>query len=256
MKITLGTHIVVEQVGQQMFLLDSQNKQVYSLPAEGVVEYSPDTKTVSLAPSLVSEAQKLVDAGVATLPGMVSRRAVVGSTGALVAGGLVAMSMPSAAMAASPVPNGLGGGGEPEGIPAGFWTPFGGDLESRFEIGFYVEESDDLSNALGEIDETEWTLTVFGQTSEFEDDDDDPNFEFQFGLCQEVEFGPWVPCPDEEDRAAYEFFVSIFQACPPGSRGDHPVQGVMSNGQDGGDEKSVLVVFRWDGDNSNVLWDC
>ena len=239
MKITLATHIVVEHVGQQMFLLDSQNRQVYSLPAEGVLEYSADTKTVSVAPSLASEALKLVDAGVATLPGMVSRRAVVGSTGALVAGGLVAMSMPSAAMAASPVPNGLGGGGEPEGILAGSWSPAGSvddddGAVTSIQIDFFVESNPQIEGVFNGPIGDGFILTVFGKTSEFN------------GRFEDIEF--------ELGEPGFDFFLELLGNCPTGiPPGDNFVSGSISNGLAGDNEITAEVVFRWNGANGDEL---
>ena len=153
MKITLATHIVVEQVGQQMFLLDSQNKQVYTLPTEGVAHYAPETQTMIVTPALVPEAQKLVDAGVATLPGMVSRRAVVGSTGVFIGGGLVAMSMPSLAAASSgPTPF------------TGEWI-FGSAQNALEKLEFILLFSLEDVTPLQDADPTiPWTVQLFGRS--------------------------------------------------------------------------------------------
>lgn len=212
---------------------------MYSLPAEGEVEYIRDTKTVSVAPSLVSEAQKLVDAGVATFPGMVSRRTVVGSTGALVAGGLVAMSMPSAAMAASPVPNGLGGGGEPEGILAGSWSPAGSDRDDdgaviSIQIDFFVEANPQIDEVFDGQIKDGFILTVFGNISTFN------------GGFDDIEFEPGEP--------GFDFFLELLGNCPDGiSPGDNLVGGSISNGLAGDDEISADVVFQWNGEEGDEL---
>ena len=158
MKITLATHIVVEHVGNQVFLLDSVGKEVYCLPAEGITHYTSETKTLVVTSELVPEVKRLVDSGVATTTGLISRRAVVGSTGALIGGGLVAMSMPTLARAQSVV-----GGVVPLVDGAGIWAGRGTGISGGTDFsdaGIALAFNADQFPGWGPL--SQWTVTVFG----------------------------------------------------------------------------------------------
>ena len=160
MKITLATHIVVEHVGNQVFLLDSVGKEVYCLPAEGISHYTPETKTLVVTPELVPEVTRLVDSGVATTTGLISRRAVVGSTGALIGGGLVAMSMPAAAASQSP----SSPGEEHDFEASGLWKYASDDA---------LDINIDLAGIAGLVgDPSGWTLKIFNETYDLGEDVD------------------------------------------------------------------------------------
>lgn len=176
MKITLAAHTVVEHVGDHLLVLDSDRGVVYCLPRDGITHYTPETHTLVVTHELTPEAHALVDAGLATIPGTVSRRAVVGSTGVVVAGGLVAMSMPAVAASQSPGPNigGGGNGGDPEGEEngsgdvlslglAGAWVATDVGKNGTFtDLSFSAGFLDDLFTGWGPV--STWTVTVFDAT--------------------------------------------------------------------------------------------
>lgn len=158
MKITLADHVIAEVVGDQLFLLDSREKQVYSLPAYAISDYRPETKTLLVTPEFTSKAQKLIDCGAASTPGIVSRRVVVGSTGALISGGLLAISMPAQATAAS----------EPI-LFTGQWRlssdSGGGDPFELRIVEFFLLFSLDEVTPLADADDSEpWTIQILGRT--------------------------------------------------------------------------------------------
>ena len=184
MKITLATHIVVEHVGNQVFLLDSVGKEVYCLPAEGITHYTSETKTLVVTPELVPEVTGLVDSGVATTTGLISRRTVVGSTGALIGGGLVAMSMPAAASSQSPGPGQNTNGGGPDDLgdfdffAFGTWEEAGWNAEDGFQVDVTIEFPDDLLDLLPPADSdggfdwsefNDWSIKLLGKTYTPED---------------------------------------------------------------------------------------
>lgn len=185
MKITLATHIVVEHVGNQVFLLDSVGKEVYCLPAEGIAHYAPETKTLVVTPELLPEVERLIESGVATTTGLVSRRAVVGSTGALIGGGLVAMSMPAAAASQSPGPgqNTNGGGhddlGDFDFFASGTWKGAGGggmDVDIVFPMGLLPPDFDWYDE--------EWSIELLGKNYKlgdglYFDDGDNESLKFE-----------------------------------------------------------------------------
>ena len=179
-KITLATHIVVEHVGNQVFLLDSVGKEVYCLPAEGITHYSSKTKTLVVTSELVPEVTRLVDSGVATTTGLISRRAVVGSTGALIGGGLVAMSMPAAAASQSPGPGGDEGINPPGGqnfdfFASGVWRISASDPSDRVE-NIDIDILIDGNPLTG--DEKDWVLTIFGVPYTLGPESEDVTFGF------------------------------------------------------------------------------
>ena len=112
MKITLATHVIAEVVGEQLFVLHSSDKQVYSIPLNALTHYDPETKTLEGDLSVASVLQTLCDKGLAVTPGRVSRRVVVGSTGAMIGGVVAALSLPAHARASS---DALASDGEPSG---------------------------------------------------------------------------------------------------------------------------------------------
>ena len=243
MKITLAPHIVREQVGNHLFLLDSVGKQVYCLPHQHLTPDTPDTRTVVVADQHVAEAKKLIDAGVATPAGSLSRRAVIGSTGALLGGGLLALSLPKTVMASSQAPNGFGDGPGPQGIPAGSWAgeglSDGSEESSRIDVGFFVDdESDGLEDVFGGPVGDGFSLEVFGRTAEFEvvTDPADPNFELSF----------------EPGDEGFDFFENIFATCPTDASTSYAVQGRIFTEMDD-EEQSVQVVFTWVGADNDPL---
>ena len=214
MKITLGTHTVVEQVGQQMFLLDSQDKQVYSLPREAITAYTPATRSMTVTDAISHEVETLISAGVATVtPAVVSRRAVLHTTGMVAGGALFALTLPTAAAASSPLNGGNGDGDGCGVLPGvtvfGTWS-FPSEVDDR-EIDADITLSSVVFAALSKNLE-EWFLVLNGTTVPiadeegefFSEDEDDPlvgnvlvlrDAPFAAGTELDVIRGQFFTCP-------------------------------------------------------------
>ena len=237
MKITLAEHVIAEVVGDQLFLLDSQEKQVYSIPMTGVSNYAPEARTLEMLPPLHTQGRDLIDSGLATLPvtlpGTLSRRAVVGSGVMLAAGSIAAMSFPAVVMASSTGSSQL----------TGLWTwagfsRDGGDLQ-RVTIEFSLDDLDKVIAALGVPLDEDSTLTVFGISGNYFPPYEEEGYEPEDGTDFRINFN----FDDDGAAPGFTFFADIVGTCPLiGQAGDYPVQAVISSGQ-----KSVQVVFRWDG---------
>lgn len=234
MKITLADHVIAEVVGDHLFLLDSLEKQVYSIPMTGVSYYAPETRTLDMLPALHSQGRDLVDSGLATIPGTISRRAVVGSGVTLMAGTVAALSFPAVAMASST------GSGQLTGLWN--WEVFSkGDDDSleRVTIVFSLDDLDKVIAALGVPLDEDSTLTVLGMSGYFLPSYEDDGYESDGG----TDFRLVFHFDDGGGAPGFTFFSNIVGVCPlVGQAGDYPVQGVVSSGG-----KSVQVVFRWDG---------
>jgi len=103
MKLTLSSHVVAQVVGGELLLLDSTTQSVYSLALADVVDHSDDFRSLTVSDAAAGFAVSLCEEGLATTTTSgLSRRALVGTGGAAVGAGLLALSLPTAAAASSP----------------------------------------------------------------------------------------------------------------------------------------------------------
>lgn len=178
MVVTLAPQAVMEIVGDNLFVLDSVNKQVYSLPLRDIIHFDPVAKTITGSDTLVDDLSVLIDKGVATQVNGAesgssdgdgspvfnhpSRRAVLSVTGAALAGSVAALSMPVAATASSQTQYVVlwrYGGGATDDDGEGVWIPSKGD----FVIFLPLEDIPPLraiADPLGIL----WTITIGGLT--------------------------------------------------------------------------------------------
>jgi hypothetical protein len=104
MKLTLSSHVVAQVVGGELLLLDSTTQRVYSLAVSDVVDHSDDFRSLTVSDAAAGFAVSLCEEGLATTTTSgLSRRALVGTGGAAVGAGLLALSLPTAAAASSAV---------------------------------------------------------------------------------------------------------------------------------------------------------
>ena len=174
MRITLAEHVIAEIVGDQLFLLDSLEKQVYSIPFSDVMEWDPSTRTLIGKPSVTSVLQVLCDKGGAGLgAGAISRRGVVTAGGALVGGGVLAFALPQGALASSHSSSSGSTGFR------GAWQPttdyqnnpqYDGDFLELVSFTFGLRE-EDVFSVFG-LDK-DLTLTVLGRSHNITDRDPD-----------------------------------------------------------------------------------
>ena len=102
MKLTLSSHVVAQVVGGELLLLDSTTQSVYSLAVSDVVDHSDDFRSLTVSEAAAGFAVSLCEEGLATAETAgLSRRALVGTGGAAVGAGLLALSLPTAAAASS-----------------------------------------------------------------------------------------------------------------------------------------------------------
>jgi len=92
-------------VGGELLLLDSTTQSVYSLAVSDVVDHSDDFRSLTVSSAAAGFAVRLCEEGLAaTTTSGLSRRALVGTGGAAVGAGLLALSLPTAAAASSAPP--------------------------------------------------------------------------------------------------------------------------------------------------------
>ena len=183
MKVTLASHVITEVIGDQLFLLDSQDKQVYSIPLGDVMEWDPATRTLIGKPSVTSALQLLCDKGVAGLgTGAISRRGVVTAGGVLVGGGVLALALPQGALASSHSGSSGSTGFRGAWQPSTDWTnnpQYGVDSDGAlflelvsFTFGLREE---DVSSIFG-LDK-DLTLTVLGRSHIILSTDRQPDYD-------------------------------------------------------------------------------
>lgn len=178
MVVTLAPYVVMEVVGDQLFLLDSVNKQVYSLALRDIVHFDPAAKTITGDDALGEPLRVLSDKGIITRVDPLdngrsdhgdspatknpSRRTVLSVTGAALAGSVAALSMPLAATANSHtqyILNWRYGGGAVDDDSEGVWIPSRGD----FVIFLPLQDIPPLLAISNPLD-IPWTITIGGRT--------------------------------------------------------------------------------------------
>jgi hypothetical protein len=180
--IQLAPFVTAERVGDTVVLLNSRTHSVYSLPTGIVADVSGNTLTMSLlaTPDHIYDLAKhqLID----TPPTAVSRRGFLSLTTATVGGGLVAMSLPTVAVASS----------MPAQTVQGAWWVTGTANSTDVDA---LSIRIDLSGQVGLVyDEDTWTVSFFNRTFSLADAND-PDTGFVGGILNFLDFdvNPTIP---------------------------------------------------------------
>jgi hypothetical protein len=172
MRIYLAPHVLVERVGDSVVLLDTEARNVYSLPEDAVSFPTAQNTTLELDRSLYAEVRNLCELGLATTDKQgLSRRAVVGMGGVAMGGTLLTLSLPLSAAASS----------GSVGTVFGTWAleSFNADVNGAVRILIRVNfDPNDFTTLQGDLDD--WTLTIFGRVFDLVENEYYPGYDIEF----------------------------------------------------------------------------